>query len=536
MSTNLKIAKASLILAVMSILGNLLSMSKEMLVASHFGVTKAMDAFGSALTVPNYLFNFTFSPFNVIFIPLFIKYKLQDVEEANRITSIAVNYILLFVLFATVVIFMFSSGIIKYGFPGFDYETSVLATKILRIVIVTTVFTGLISVLTGVLNSYGRFLWPAFSQMFITISIILFILFFAKQWGVYVFAWGLLVGLVVQFVFLIPFAKRQGYKYYFDFRWNHPEIKKILKLLVILLFLAILSGINPFINRTMASWLPAGSIAALNYADKLVQVPSIILLGSISTAVYPFLATQISENKIEDMKNTFATSIKMMGFIFIPLAIIMIILAKPTIQVLYQRGAFNSQATDLTSKILICYTIQLFSGYAMVMMQRLFFIYQDMLTLFKVIIVNTIANIILNLIFIKVINPPAAGIALSSSVGCLVTTFLYFFYLKKRLSYLHGVSILKSLSKITFLAILSGVIIFIIFQKLNGFIITSPITFALFSRTFIIQTMKIVASALIGVVAFIVMSLLLKIEEADKICNLVKIKLQNILKIGYNKV
>ena len=501
-------------------------MGKEILVANYFGISMKMDAFYTAITIPNLITSIIVGTFGLVFLPIFVNYKTTDREEANRIASISINYIFIFMLFASIIIFFFSKQIIFYSFRGLNTETALLSINILKILSITVVFTGLIGVMTWILNAYKHFSAPSFSQMFITISIIAFILLFVKRMGVYVFAWGTLVGLIIQFVFLLPFTKKEGYSHYFDFNLNHPALKKTIKLSLIFILLGIISGITPVINRIMASWLPSGSIAALAYADKLVQVPLIIFSGSIATAIYPFFAGQLAENKIDEMKDTLATSIKMTGFIFIPLAVTMMILSKPTIQLLFQRGAFDEHATNLTSAIFICYSFQLFSNYALVIMMRLLLVFQDMMSILKITITSVVFTVLLNFIFIKIVNPPAAGIALSSSVVCLFTAILYFGFLKKRIKNLHGLSIIKSLLKTTVLAVISGMVIFSAYQFLNKFI---------FNQSILNKIIILTGATFSGIIIFIIMTVIFKIEEAEKIYTLIKNKVQNILKFGIIK-
>jgi len=512
LSANTKIAKASLILIGASVFGHILSMGKEIIVANYFGISKALDAFYVALTIPNMVFSTILSPFTIIFIPIFIKNKLQDKEEANRIASILVNYIFIILLFVALFISIFSKNIIQYAFRGLDAETSAISIKLLRILAISIIFSGLVRMQEGILNAFEHFLWPAVTQMFITICIILSIVLLLKQWGVFVFVWGTLIGLILQFTFLTPVALKRGYKQYLDFRWRHPEIRKILKLMLIFLALTAIGGLNPVVNRIMASWLPSGSIAALAYADKLIQVPVILFAGSITTAIYPFLSSQFAENKIDEMKTTLATSIKMGGFIFIPLAIIMIVLAHPIVKLLFQRGAFNDTATLLTSKIFICFALQLFWISALGFMTRLILIFHDMLNYTIIIITSIVLNIVLNYVFMKIINPPAAGIALSASTGYLVSTLLCFYFLKKRITNLHGLSIFKSLLKIALIGIISGMITFFVFHKLN----------ASFGATIVFQVIKLGGSAAAGIVSFILITFLLKIEETAKIYDLIR--------------
>lgn len=527
MSINIKIAKAYIILITASFLGHILSMSKEILVANYFGISIKMDAFYTAITIPNLITGTFVGAFGLVFLPILVQYKTVNTEEANRIASIAINWIFISMLFVSIILFIFSKQIIFYFFGGLSSETAMMAIKLLRIMSFTIILTGLIGIMTWILNAYEHFSAPSFSQMFITISIIAFILFFVKRMGIYVFAWGTLAGLIIQFVFLLPFTKKEGYTHYFDFNLNHPALKKTINLSLIFILLGIIAGIIPVVNRMMASWwLPAGSIAAMGYAEKLVQVPLIVFSGSIATAIYPFFARQLAENKIEEMKDTLATSIKMTGFVFIPLAVTMIILSKPTIQLLFQRGAFDEQATNLTSVIFICYSFQLFSNYAMVIMSRLLFAFQDMKKIFIINLISVGLTVIFNFIFIKPMKMQAEGIALSSSVACLIVTILYFLFLKKRIKNLHGISIIKSLFKTTVLAAISGIFIFFTHQFLNKFISDQSIA----GKIFILA-----GSASSGIIVFTVMTSIFKIEEAGKIYILIKNKVKNTLKFGIIK-
>jgi len=499
---------------VASIFGHGLSMLKEMLAAGYFGVSKAMDSYYAALTIPDSINSIIFSPFTLIFIPIFIKYKLEDKEAANRLVSTIANFILIVLLGASVLVFTFAAQLIKYASPGLDAETALTAVKMLRIISFSMFFGGAVNVLTGILNALENFLWPAVSGTFITLSTIFFILGFADKWGISVVGWGLLVGTVLQAMFLIPFAGKYGFKHYNTLDLGHPEIKKALNLVLILLIMSVLSSLNSVINRFLASWLPVGSIAALAYAGKLVQIPSIIFSSSIAAAIYPFLAAQAAENKIEDIKHTVSMSIRMSGFIFIPLAVMLMVLARPAIQFLFQRGAFDAAATDLTSKIFMLLSLQLFSGYALVILMRLLFAFQDLMVMLKIMVVNVILNLAMSFVLIKLFNPPACGIALSTSLGSFVTAILYFLVLKKRISNLHGVAIFKSLSRITAFSLVSGLTAFLVYRGMSG----------ASHGTLPEQLMALAAAFCAGSLVFILISSAFKLEEFQKVYLLVKTK------------
>ena len=274
---------------------------------------------------------------------------------------------------------------------------------------------------------------------------------------------------------------------------------------------------NAVVNRVIAAYLPIGSIASLAYAEKLVQIPSLIFSGSVITALYPFFADHAADKQIEEAKNTFALSIRMSGFIFIPLAVSMIILSKPVIQVVFERGAFGSAAPDIISKIFICYAFQIFISYAVAIMVWLLAALQDFSSILKVSVIGFVLNILLNLFLVNVVEPPVAGIAISSSIGCFVQTVLYFWYLKKKIANVHGILIVKSLSKILAIALISGIVI----REAHGILVN------MMSCSLLGQITNITVSTLSGAAVFLGIALLTKLEEAEKVFNLVKNKLHS---------
>ncbi len=514
MSTNLKIAKAYSILVAASILGHALSMVKEILGASYFGVSKAMDSFYAALTVPNLVNNLFLSPFAIIFIPVIAKYRTKDLPEANRLISTVSNLVLLILFVLTALIFAFPGRVITLASPGLDAETAANAGKMLRIISAGIIFTGAVNILTGVINAFEHFLWPAVSGMFITLCTIFLIVFFTPRLGIFVLGWGLLAGTILQFFFLAHFARRDGLTHSGVLDLDHPEIRKSLNLMVVFTIISGLWGLTTAVNRFMASWLPEGSITALAYADKLVQVPLIIFSGAITTSIYPFLSAQAAENKLDEIRDTVSLSIRMSGFIFIPLTVTMIILAKPAVQLLFQRGAFDTSATELTSSILVFYSLLLLSNYAVAIMVRLLFAFQAPMSILKVTITALAANVILNFTFIKLMNPPACGIALATAASSFISAILYFIVLKKRISNLHGLSILRSLSTIAVFSALSGAAVFFCHAGLSGVLGDSLQD----------RTAALVAAGSAGLLVFLAVSAAFRLEEFDKIYQLVKKK------------
>ncbi len=511
MSTNRKIAKASAILIAASSLGYVLSLVKEIMVANYFGITKTMDAFYAAVAFPTLINNVLLATFGAVFIPIFVRYRLRDGGEADHIASVVVNYLFLALLFATLLLFTFAPLVVGSVFHGLSAETAALAVRILKILCATVVLSGLIGVMTGILNSHEHFAAPAFTQMVITATTIIFIALFVGRWGVFVLPWGLLAGLTVQFLILVPIVVRKGYRHHLSLDWRHPAIREM-SYLSLLLFVNMLAGqMNVVVDRIMASYLAPGSIAALGYADKLVQVPTIIFSASIAAAVFPFFSVQVAENRIEEMKHSLARSIRMSGCIFMPLTVMLVILAKPVIQVLFQRGAFGPQATELTAIILVCYSFQLFFFGAGLILARVYLVFQDMATLIMMTSLGVALNVLLNIIFMRLFTPPAAGIAFATSVVYGITMSLMLALLRKKMIHLGGSYILRGLAKAAICSVIMGAVMYAVLG-LSRHVSAATSDAAVIAR--------VAATGLAGVTAFILSALLLKLEEPRKVMGL----------------
>lgn len=512
LTVNQKIAHASVILIIASLLGHSLSLFKEIIIAKKFGISIAMDAYYAAITFPSLVNNVLISTFGAVFISVYIKYKVKDNEMANRIASILINCLNILFTLAVLFIFILSPWIIKIGFHGFNTETINLSIKILRIVCFSIILSGLIGIVTGILHAKEEFTWPAFSQMIITITIIAFILLALEKLGIFVLAWGLIVGLIIQLLILVPVSKKRGFHYYFDFNWSHPAVMEIIKLGGLYLVGMILVECNILVDRIMASYLTEGSIAALGYAGKLINVPLVVFSSSLATAAFPFFTYQIVEGKISDMRDSLSKSIRMAGYIFIPLTVMLMVLGRPMIQLLYERGSFTPEATYLTSIIFVCYAIQLFFYSAGIIFVKVFLGLQDIVSLVKISIFSLIFNVILNAVFIKIIDPPAAGIALSTSVVYLSTSFILFILLKRRMVFLHGIYILKGLFKIS---ICSGIL------GLNTLLILRLCKKIFLGSSIFSQIINLGLTTIFAIVIFAILSMIFRIEEFYKIKELI---------------
>ncbi len=425
LSTNRKIASATTVLIFSSIIGLVLSLLKEIIVASKFGISSGMDAFYAALVIPNFTAVILTSTFATIFVPVFIKKKLQDPQSADALASATLTFAFIILSVSSLLIFSLAPFIIALFFHGLPPGTSVLATKALRVLSFTIIPLGLVGIYTGIYNSHERFVLANFSQILVTVSIIFVVGLFSNKFGVQTLAAGMLGGLILQLVLLSSLVTATGYRFKWNFDYRSSGLLEQLYPAGMLLLTLIAIQLNTVVDRVMASYLSPGSIASLGYADKLIQVPIALFSTSIASAIFPYFSQQIARSSFDELKASIARSINTTALIFIPLTFLCIILAEPLITVLFKRGSFGPEAVHLTAILLMCYSFQLFFYTIVLIFGKVLMALNNVKVLFRIIAMGVLSNVVLNLLFIKLMPVPVAGIALSTSVVMLISAVLF---------------------------------------------------------------------------------------------------------------
>jgi putative peptidoglycan lipid II flippase len=188
--------------------------------------------------------------------------------------------------------------------------------------------------------------------------------------------------------------------------------------------------INVVIDQIMASTLPSGSIAALNFAIKLHSMLTQMSIMVISRAVLPFFAQQVAEGNIEALKETYVLTIKRVLYVLLPISALIVGFGNPLVQILFQRGAFSAHSTAATAGAWIAYTIGLPIQAIGILTARVYNALQDNKTLMYVSGASIVLNILLNWTFMKIWGH--IGIALSTSGVYVLTTIVLVYLLSKK--------------------------------------------------------------------------------------------------------
>jgi putative peptidoglycan lipid II flippase len=241
-----------------------------------------------------------------------------------------------------------------------------------------------------------------------------------------------MIGGILQLAMQWPFLLKFGLKIKFNFNWHHPGIKQIAVLLLPAMFSAAVGTINVVVvGSILASFLPKGSISYLYYADRIMELPLGVFAIAIGTATLPSLSKHASEGNNEELKSTISFSLRLMLFVTIPAMVALMALNEPIISVLFQRGAFDIQATILTAQALFCYALGLWAFSVIRVIIAAFYSLQDARWPMKAAIITLVVNIIASIALMFPLKHN--GLALANSLASMVNVLVLSIVLKKKI-------------------------------------------------------------------------------------------------------
>lgn len=511
MSTGHKIVKAAGIILVMNLSTRLLGFVRDLLVAKHFGATTATDAYLVAYTVPFFLQSILGFALVTAVVPILTKYLVEDKrEEAWHLASSILNLTVVGLSAISLGFILGAKYVVAALAPGFAPDTMQLAIDLTRIMLPSLIFMSTGMVITGILNANYKFAIAAFAPGFSNLIIIISLIFFARL-GIHALAIGTLISFIGFLALQIPFLHRTGFKYSFVLDWKHPEIQKLIRQIGPIVLGVAVNQVYFALNRVFASALPAGSIAALDFGNKLMNLPLGVFVAAISSAIFPALAAHAIKGERDKLAQTLIKGLNMVSLITIPASIGLIVLRVPIIQLLFERGAFTHQATLATAATLFFFAMSLMPQAANMVITRAYYAVGDVRRPLYMGVYSIAANLIISFIAVRYLAH--AGLALANSVAITINTFILYTGLKKHLPFMHTREFIVELGKILFASAGMGVTASLIASMLSGFH---------GSKGLIIQVGGGVGA---GIAVFAVLVLLLRSETAWEIINSVKKKL-----------
>lgn len=437
---------------------------RDIVIANLFGTSLAAQAFFVAFRIPNSLRDIVGEgAMNSAIVPVLTGYRVNgDDKEFLRVSRVLFNISLVSLLILTVLGIIFSPLIVRLIAPGFMREPSILnlTIQLNRAIFPYLIMIGLTAYTMGVLNTLKHFAAPAFGPCFLNLALIGAALWLCPKIGVSGLVAGVLMGGALQLLLNLTVMKNKGITINFKDGFRHPAVKKIGSLLVPRAFGSAIYQVNIFVDTIAASlaWIVgAGGVAALYYANRLIQFPLAIFGLALAQAALPKLSHEFSTNDIPRMKDTLEFSLKATFFIMIPASVGLALLGMPIIKMLFQRGEFNEYSSYITQSALFYYSFGLFAYSGIKLLVTCFYSMHDTKTPVK----TAFAAVVINIILISVLIWPLklGGIALATSLSAIFNFVVLYILLRKRLGRLHTRAVLDSLARIILASAAMGIVL-----------------------------------------------------------------------------
>nr|WP_298109039.1 murein biosynthesis integral membrane protein MurJ [uncultured Pseudomonas sp.] len=419
----------------MTMLSRVLGFVRDTIIARTFGAGIASDAFVVAFKLPNLLRRiFAEGAFSQAFVPILAEYKTQQGEEAARTFVAYVAGMLTLVLaLVTLIGILAAPWIVWVSAPGFADEADrfALTADLLRVTFPYILLISLSSLAGAILNTWNRFSVPAFVPTLLNVSMIVFALFLTPYFDPPIMAlgWAVLAGGLLQLAFQLPHLRKIGMLVLPRLNLRDSGVWRVLKLMGPAIFGVSVSQISLIINTIFASFLVAGSVSWMYFADRLMELPAGVLGVALGTILLPTLSKTYASADRDEYSRLLDWGLRLCFILALPSAVALAVLAEPLTVSLFQYGKFTGHDADMTQQALIAYSVGLLGIILVKILAPGFYAQQNIRTPVRIAVVTLVATQLMNL---ALIQPLAhAGLALAIGLGACLNAGLLYWQLRK---------------------------------------------------------------------------------------------------------
>jgi putative peptidoglycan lipid II flippase len=464
MSEHRQLLKSASLISALTLVSRVFGYIRDSRIAFLLGASTAADAYTTAYRIPNLLRRLVGEgAVSAAFIPVFSRYVAEKKKEDAWEFANTLLTVITFLLTAVTLTGIFLSPLIvrlfASGFGDTPGKLELTAT-LNRIMFPYMFLIGLTALAMGILNSFHRFGAPAFAPIVLNLTMIVFS-FLGSLFGdvTKTLAVGVVAGGVLQLAIQIPALLEIGWKIRLKLDFRHPGVQRVAKLMVPVVFGVGIVQINVLVDTQFASYLEEGSVTAIYYADRVME----LVLGgyavAVSTVILPLLSRQAALREMDELKTTLNFAIRLILFITFPATVGLILLRSQIIEVLFQHGDFDAASTALTAWALPFFAVGL-SAFSMVkIIVPAFYALQDTRTPVKIAFVAMLLNIGFNFLLIRPLRN--GGPALATSLSAFFNSISLFVIFLNRYGSIGGRSIVQSIGKFIVGSVALGVVVYV---------------------------------------------------------------------------
>ncbi len=486
-----------------TMISRVLGLAREILLADVVGPGKVLDAFIFAFKFPNFFRRmFAEGAFNAAFVPLFAG-RLQEEghEAARRYAGEVVAVMAAWMLFLTMLAMAAMPWImiaLAWGWTD-QMEKFDLTVNLTRITFPYLMFMVLTAMLSGMMNSLGRFAAAAAAPILLNIALITALLL--VHYGVieaagHALAWAVAIAGMAQFLWLVLACRRMDILPRMPWPKLTPGVRRLFVLMLPAVIGASVVHINLLIDVFLATLLPEGSLSFLFLADRINQFPLGVVGVSVGVALLPLMTRQLRADDAAAATHNQNRAIEFALFLTVPAAAAFLALGEPIIRVVFERGAFLPEHTPQTALALAAFAVGLPAAVLIKAFQPGFYAREDTVTPFKIGVTAVFLNILLAVTLMQFILH--VGIALATSIAYWFNAVLLGYVLHRRGQLLLDDRLKKRVPLIVFSAAIMAVAVWWL-----ALILAAPLGGPLWQKVVALAAIVVAGGAVYGGLALI---------------------------------
>jgi putative peptidoglycan lipid II flippase len=433
-----RIARNTAIFSVLTGLSRIAGLVREVVASSFFGTSGAFSAFTLAFQVPNLVRSlFADAALSAAFVPVFTELLEQGKRrDAYQLASTFV-FLIVAALTAVCAFFMLVAPWLMPLLTGDEFTRQLddLTVGLSQVLFPIVLLLGLNGLVVGILNAYDHFTIPALAPLVWNVVIIAVLValrpLFDGPAELYAYAIGVLAGTLVQLLMALPVLRRLDFALPLRVDLRDPRVGRVLALMLPVTLSLGLINFNLVINSTLGSFVSAEAPRAIDAAFRIYMLPQGMFSVAIATVLFPALARLATRRDTEGLRAMTASGTRQIFLLLIPAAACTLVLAEPITRLVYERGEFGPDSTELVAEALFWFSFSLPFAGANLLLTRTFFSLQRpwLPTLLGA------ATLVVNIVVALALYRPygVAGIVIGTAAASAAMTAGQALYLRREL-------------------------------------------------------------------------------------------------------